>query len=449
MRLSSDITRRRLSNCGSARASALVLACVFLLAGTTPALAARAEGHTWFVGQLEHANRARSQVHPNSLAADLVDRLCDISDFTDRAYGDYLERSLEDYEQFLPPEKLAHLIQRHRERLHETVRARLVRDLSTWIVVSGEDDFQLIEASFDGEHGKVTVASTDHRMVLHLRRRDGNWRVVDASEDHRTLTEHFQSLVSDILDRDYSFAVLQARLQGREDIVIEDFAQATPGTLPEGWGWRQKRDDRKAKLYRVRETANKRYLAAQDTGASVILLKWSHWNPRTYPIMTWCWRADVLPPGGDERFTHTNDSAAGIYVIYSQNWLGLPRQIKYVWSTTLPEGTVDRRDMIARPYFFVLESGEARAGEWVFEMTDVEANYQRVFGSRPKDRTLGIGLLTDANSTDSYAEAYYADIRVWSREARDEGRIADYCGDLREPANGDDGHSRITTAGEE
>ncbi|MBT6146819.1 MAG: DUF3047 domain-containing protein, partial [Gemmatimonadetes bacterium] len=167
------------------------------------------------------------------------------------------------------------------------------------------------------------------------------------------------------------------------------------------------------------------------------------------PIMTWCWRADVLPPGGDERFTHTNDSAAGIYVIYSQNWLGLPRQIKYVWSTTLPEGTVDRRDMIARPYFFVLESGEARAGEWVFEMTDVEANYQRVFGSRPKDRTLGIGLLTDANSTDSYAEAYYADIRVWSREARDEGRIADYCGDLREPANGDDGHSRITTAGEE
>jgi hypothetical protein len=36
-------------------------------------------------------------------------------------------------------------------------------------------------------------------------------------------------------------------------------------------------------------------------------------------------------------------------------------------------------------------------------------------------------LLTDANSTDSEAEAYYADLRVWTRKAYDEGRVQDYC----------------------
>lgn len=425
-----------------------LLACALLIAGASQTMAARAAGHTWFVEQLEHANRARGQIHPDALAADLIDRLGDIDAFAERAYDDFLERSLEDYEQFLAPEEMVHLVGRHREQLLETVRLRLIKDLAGWFSGSS-DTLALADAHFDSGEGEITLNVGDLSVTLFLHRQDQRWRVVDARLDDQRLSQHFQELVADILDRDYSVAVLQARLQNREDVVIEDFTRSTPGLLPEGWGWRRKRDDRKDKLYRVREVAGERYLAAQDTGASVILLKWSHWNPRQHPIMTWCWRADVLPPGGDERFTHTNDSAAGIYVIYSQNWLGLPRQIKYVWSTTLPEGTVDRRDMIARPYFFVLESGEQNKGQWVFEMTDVAADYQRVFGSAPKDRTLGIGLLTDANSTDSYAEAYYADIRVWTREARDAGRIADYCGDLREPATGYGGQSRSTAAGEE
>jgi hypothetical protein len=418
-----------------------------LVLSASAIFAARADGHTWFVEQLEHLNGARPLTQPNALATDVVTKLADIESFSDRAYGDYIERSLEDYEQFLAPEELLHLVRRHREQLHETIKTRLVEDITHWLSVRGSP-WTLTGSDFEKKSGKVTVSDGARSITLHLRRREGQWAVSDVDGESGLLSKYYHELAADIVDRDHSLAVLKARMKGREDVVIEDFSRSTPGLLPEGWGWRRKRDDRKAKLYHVRESANKRYLAAQDTGASVILLKWSHWNPQQHPIMTWCWRADALPPGGDERFSHTNDSAAGIYVIYSQNWLGFPRQIKYVWSTTLPEGTVDRRDMIARPYFFVLESGDEHKGQWVFEMTDVVENYQRVFGSEPKDRTLGIGLLTDANSTDSYAEAYYADIRVWSRKARDRGQITDYCGDLREPTVGEGGPNRITPAGE-
>jgi len=419
---------------------------VLILGWASSSLASRADGHTWFMEQLTHLNGARAQSNPQSLAVDLVERLARIDRFSERAFGDYLERSLEDYEQFLAPEELLHLVEQHRLQLHDAIRTRLIADLSGWLGGDEGREWQLVDAKFDKGTGHVTVSADTHAVTLYLRRQDGQWSVTDAGTQQIRLSDHYRRLVADILDSDYSLAVLKARLKERHDVVIEDFSRSRPGVLPEGWGWRRKRDDRKAKLYRVQETANKRYLAAQDTGASVILLKWSHWNPHEHPIMTWCWRADALPPGGDERFSHTNDSAAGIYVIYSQNWLGLPKQIKYVWSTTLPEGTVDRRDMIARPYFFVLESGEKHKGEWVFEMTDVVKDYKRVFGSSPKDRTLGIGLLTDANSTDSYAEAYYADIRVWPREAREDGQITDYCGDLREPAMGHGGQSRTTFA---
>jgi hypothetical protein len=80
----------------------------------------------------------------------------------------------------------------------------------------------------------------------------------------------------------------------------------------------------------------------------------------------------------------------------------------------------------------VLESGAEKLGKWVFEQVDAYENYRRVYDGKPKKRTIGLAILTDANSTDSYAAAAYADIRVWSRKARDTGLIQDYCGCLGE-----------------
>ncbi len=216
-------------------------------------------------------------------------------------------------------------------------------------------------------------------------------------------------------------------------IVIEDFSGTPVGSLPNEWGWRDKDED-KPKLYQVKEVNGRHYLAARDTTDSVVLIKQVSWNPQEYPIMTWCWRADALPKGGDERYTETNDSAVGVYVIFSKNWLGIPRQIKYLWSTTLPQGTVDRREGIARPWFVVLESGAEKRGQWTFEQVDIYRDYERILKSKPANRMIGIGILTDANSTHSYAEGAYADFRVWPREASAQGKIFNYCDGLEERA---------------
>ena len=178
-------------------------------------------------------------------------------------------------------------------------------------------------------------------------------------------------------------------------------------------------------------------MAARDSGSSVILAKSLRWNPRKYPIMTWCWKTTALPPGGDERYNHTNDSAAGLYVVFSYNWFGAPKQLKYVWSSTLPEGTIGKRDMIFRPWFFVLESGEENLGRWTFETVDLEAHFKLKLDGKPDKKTDSVHLLTDANSTKSYAEAYYADLRAWPREALAQGRVENYCDCLNTRADGD------------
>lgn len=217
-----------------------------------------------------------------------------------------------------------------------------------------------------------------------------------------------------------------ARAQGEGYLLLEDFSSTPVGQLPKDWTWRDK-DDEKAKPYLVEGAEGRRYLAARDTGSSVILGKQVQWNPLVYPILTWCWRVNALPPGGDERYDGTNDSAAGMYVIYSTNWIGVPKQIKYVWSSTLEEGVSGRRNKVARPFFVVVESGARNLGKWTFEQVDLVADHQRFYEKKPPDRTMGLGILTDANSTHSYAEAFYAGLRVWTREAQERGLIENYC----------------------
>lgn len=217
-----------------------------------------------------------------------------------------------------------------------------------------------------------------------------------------------------------------AQEQGEGYLLLEDFSNTPAGQLPKDWTWRNKDDD-KTKPYQVEGAEGQHYLAARDSGSSVILGKQVQWNPLVYPILTWCWRVNVLPPGGDERYDSTNDSAGGLYVIYSTNWLGILTQMKYVWSSTLEEGTSGRRNKVARPYFVVMESGEENLGKWAFEQVDVVADHKRFYGKIPPDRTMGLGILTDANSTNSYAEAFYAGLRVWTRDAQEKGLIQNYC----------------------
>jgi hypothetical protein len=364
----------------------------------------------------------------------LIDQLVDLRSLTTRTFGSYTRRSLQEYEKPLSDSEFRRLIARNEARLVSLFRSRVVTDLMTLMRSTGLSRFELgdpfakMESSREASLKLRGHTAGDETIVVELilERERKHWKVVDLTYDHLAFSQRYEDEFSDVLKNDYSLAVLAARLAREDFISLEDFASSQEGTLPAEWYWRD-RDKDNPKLFEVHKGANYQYLAAQDTGLSVILLKIAHWNPQEFPILTWCWRANALPPGGDERITETNDSAAGLYVIFHENWFGLPIQIKYVWSTTLPVGTIGRRDMIARPYFFVEQSGDESLGQWEFEQVDIVADYDRVFDEIPKNRTLGIGVLTDSNNTHTYAEADYADFRVWPRQALESGSMPDHC----------------------
>ncbi|MFQ5708240.1 MAG: DUF3047 domain-containing protein [bacterium] len=260
----------------------------------------------------------------------------------------------------------------------------------------------------------------EKRVTVHmLRFADGNWRISNITFDNTSLVRHYFSLCSKTLER-YSLAFLEAELSNSDYVVLEDFERYKVGKFPKGWHWRKK-DRKKHKPYVIREENGNKYLAAEDNGESVILGKDIKWNLKKYPYVSFRWRAHILPKGGDERYGETVDSAAGIYFVFRKKFGLIPESIKYVWSTTLPVGSAMRRSGTGKPWMVVAESGDEHLGEWRTYVFNAYEAYKKTFGGRPPSRPIGLGILTDANSTHSKAYADYDDIRALKHADADSG----------------------------
>jgi hypothetical protein len=386
------------------------------------------------IGHLHESLQAPLR-HGDDVAKKFVANWVDIRSFTHHTFGDYLEESLEAYEKVLSDAEFRDLVADYEAQLATALGKRLVHDLGQQLNRPSLHGLKLQALEMQDGRGTLHLSAlhpgdATTTLEAHLLLRDERWQIDKLTIGSTDLSTYYRQQYRDIITNLYSLPVLIARLADRDYIIIDDFSTTPKGQKPRDWGaWRDKDQD-KPLLYQVQGQNDRHYLAASDSGYSVILGKFVQWNPREYPIMTWCWRANALPPGGNEFLNHANDSAAGIYVIFSQNWLRVPKQVKYVWSSTLPKGTVGRRNKIFRPWFFVVESGEDNVGKWAFEIVDLERDHKLKLGGPPAKSTIGLGLLTDANSTDSYAEAFYADIRVWKRKAMEQNLIKNHCGDL-------------------
>ncbi len=115
--------------------------------------------------------------------------------------------------------------------------------------------------------------------------------------------------------------------------------------------------------------------------------------------------------GASDRVVHDYDHAARVIIAFD-TFIGPPRSIDYLWANTEPIGTTMPHPLMGRAQMLVLESGNGRAGEWVNEERDVSADWRRLFPGRKMPRIVGIGVLTDTDSTHTQATAQYADMEL-------------------------------------
>ena len=194
--------------------------------------------------------------------------------------------------------------------------------------------------------------------------------------------------------------------------VLETFEQDPPLQFPARW---QVRGDRHQaeQIYQVRVEADNHFLHAQAASQAIQVGIVQELSPQAFPRLRWRWRVHQLPPGGDERRTATHDSAAAVYVVFDNRTL--PRVLKYVWSTTLPQGTQLTNPLYWRAKIIVLESGTAGLGEWRQETVNVYADYKALFGAEPGE-VQGIGVMSSSSHTRSVVSADYDDFVLLGAE---------------------------------
>jgi hypothetical protein len=215
-------------------------------------------------------------------------------------------------------------------------------------------------------------------------------------------------------------------LSGPESVMFEDFQKYTGNPFSD---WSSRENIQLAyPVYKILEENGNKFLRASTVYAnnSVQLGKpnmW--WDLYSYPYLSWDWRVRIIPAGGNENPGKKNDSAAAIYVVFQTGkvpfagWQYQPANwIKYVWSSTLPVGTVISRKIekfgmdLYEGKYIVVASGKKDLGKWITFKRNVIADYERNFGKKPVYKKVFIGILTDSNSTKSQAEADYDNIRA-------------------------------------
>lgn len=116
-----------------------------------------------------------------------------------------------------------------------------------------------------------------------------------------------------------------------------------------------------------------------------------------YRHVSWRWKAETLPRGGDFRRRATNDQALQLLFGFEGG-----KVVGYIWDTVGPlgasgSGLAFREDVRV----IVVESGKGKAGRWIAEKRNLYEDYQRLFETPPP---LMKGVAIQSNSQHSGSE---------------------------------------------
>jgi hypothetical protein len=190
-----------------------------------------------------------------------------------------------------------------------------------------------------------------------------------------------------------------------------NFERDEVGRFPAGWSSRD--EENKGRVYSVLAEDGRKFLHADARAVSVQIGYEKKWELKDFPILRWRWRARIFPEGTDERKKSGNDNVLSVYAVFG-GW-PIPQAIKYVWSDTLPAGSVLDSPHSGKTKIVVVRGGREQRGKWVEEERDVLADYRRLWGDPQANPTArGILLLTDSDSTRTRASGDYDDISILS-----------------------------------
>jgi len=156
-------------------------------------------------------------------------------------------------------------------------------------------------------------------------------------------------------------------------------------------------------------------IKAESLGTRSSLFKEVGKKEKDLPNLSWGWKISNVVRSAIETRKDRFDAAARVMVVFGKGggfrgFWGEPSGIKieYIWATHLPKGHIFDHPGEKNCKIFVLESGEAKVGQWIYEKRNIRKDYKTAFGSEPEG-VLAIGIQTDTDQSNEMVTAYYTE----------------------------------------
>jgi hypothetical protein len=162
--------------------------------------------------------------------------------------------------------------------------------------------------------------------------------------------------------------------------------------------------------------AGKAIIKAESLGSRSSLFKDVEEKKRKFSLLSWRWKISNVVRSAIETRKDRFDSPARVMVVFGKEggfrMFGggepLGSKIEYIWANRLAKGHVFDHPAEKSCKVFVLESGESKAGQWVYEERNILKDYKTAFGTEPEG-VLAIGIQTDTDHSNEGVTTYYSE----------------------------------------
>ena len=161
--------------------------------------------------------------------------------------------------------------------------------------------------------------------------------------------------------------------------------------------------------------AGKGIIKAESSGSRSSLFKDVEEKKKDYAILTWGWKVSNVVRSAIETRKDRFDAAARVMVVFGkaesfQIFGGETSgfKIEYIWATRLPKGHVFDHPGESNCKVFVVESGEGKVRQWVYEERNIQKDFKKAFGREPPG-VLAIGIQTDTDQSNEMVTTYYSE----------------------------------------
>ena len=189
-----------------------------------------------------------------------------------------------------------------------------------------------------------------------------------------------------------------------EDILLDDYHAG----LNPGWVCKAIHGDTRYSV--VTEDGKACVKAESDHSASCLVYE-IEYDPRKMPFVEWSWKVEKVLEKGDATKKEGNDYPARLCVVF-KNWIPWQsRALNYIWANRLPVNQAVPHAHGFNSMMIAVESGGAKAGQWIKERKNVLDDYHHYFGPNPP-MVSALALMTDTDNTGEKVTAWFGPVTI-------------------------------------